>query len=242
MRWTENYKVNAHDVDMNEVLSLTGILRYMQDCANCQMEGEGPSYTKLFSQGRAFILSRLALSIYGKIGSHDEISVQTWACESSGVSFNRCYSVMKDGEIIAEASSIWALVDTNTKRLVRVSDFQNSYCTDAPLELDMPIHFRLPSDIPLTLVGEKTVEYQDVDLNRHMNNTRYGDMLCGFLPSMEGMRVIKLVINYCSEAPLGESLKVYMGRGSENGTYYFRTMRDGGKTNTEAEIMVEKIQ
>lgn len=240
MKWTENYTVNAHDMDMNEVLSLTGVLRYMQDAANCQMEGEGPSYAKLLSQGRAFVVSRVALSIYGKVHSHDRIQVQSWACESSGVSFNRCYSVIRNGEIVAEATSVWALLDINTKKLVRVSDFRSDYSMDEMLELDAPSHFRLPSDVPMNLVGERTVEYQDVDMNRHMNNTRYGDILCGYIPSMEGMRVIKLVINYCSEAPIGETLKVYMGRG-DTGTYYFRTVRDGGKTNVEAEIMIEKI-
>ena len=34
----------------------------------------------------------------------------------------------------------------------------------------------------LSLVGEHTVEYSDVDVNRHLNNTKYPDMLCGFLP------------------------------------------------------------
>ena len=37
MKWTENYKINAHDTDLNNIVSLTGIMRYMQDSANCQM-------------------------------------------------------------------------------------------------------------------------------------------------------------------------------------------------------------
>ena len=57
---------------------------------------------------------------------------------------------------------------------------------------------------------------------------------------MEGMRVIKLEINYISEAPLGEALKIYMGSAGD-GTYYFRTVRSSGKTNVEAEIMLEEI-
>lgn len=240
MKWTESYTVNAHDTDINDIVSLTGIMRYIQDCAHCQMAGEGPSYDKLHSQGKAFVISRLAVSIYGKLYAHDKIKASTWACDSTGVSFNRCYSVERDGKKIAEASSIWALLDTVSGRLIRVSDFPNNYCVDEPLELDMPSHFRLPADVPLALVGERTVEYQDVDINGHMNNTRYGDILCGYLPDMRGLRVIKFSINYCGEARLGESLKVYMGR-SGDGAYVFRTVREGGKTNIEAEILTEKL-
>lgn len=240
MKWSGKYKVNAHDTDLNNIVSLTGILRYMQDSANCQMEDDGLSYDCLFERGLAFVLSRLKLSVYHPFFSHDEIEVETWACESSGVSFNRCYRIKKDGEIMAEAYSVWALLDTKAHRLVRVSDFEGRYGEDSPVELDMAKRFRLPADINLTLVGERTVEYQDVDMNRHMNNTRYGDILCGYLPEIENSRVIQFEINYLSEAPLGENLKVYMAKG-EDSTYFFRTVRDGGKTNIEAEIMIEKI-
>ncbi|MBQ4067271.1 MAG: hypothetical protein IJD22_06470 [Clostridia bacterium] len=240
MKWSGNYKVNAHDTDLNNIVSLTGILRYMQDSANCQMEHDGLSYNELFNRGFAFVLSRIKLSLYQPIYSHDEIEVSTWACESSGVSFNRSYCIKKDGVIVAEAYSIWALVDTNAHKLVRVCDFEGHYGEDSPVELDMQKRFRLPADITLTLVGERTVEYQDVDMNRHMNNTKYGDILCGYLPEIAGNRVIQFEINYISEAPLGESLKVYMAK-SNDGNYYFRTVREGGKTNIEAELMIENI-
>ena len=59
MRWTENYIINSHDPDMNNVVSVSGLMRYMQDAANCQMEGEKPSYNDLLQQGKAFVLSRL---------------------------------------------------------------------------------------------------------------------------------------------------------------------------------------
>ena len=240
MRWSENYKTNTHDTDMNGIVSLTGIMRYMQDTANCQMEGEGPSYDELFSNGKAFVLSRFCLSVYRPLHGHDKIESQTWACPSQGASFNRCYSISKDGVIAAEASSVWALVDTETHRLCRVSDFENNYCSDAPRELDMPLRFRIPPEIQLSLVGERTVEYGDVDMNRHMNNTRYGDILCGHLPSMDKKRIIKIEINYRTEAPLGECLKIYMGDAGD-GTYYFRTVRADGKINIEAMTVCDEI-
>ena len=240
MRGTENYIVNSHDPDMNHIVSASGMMRYMQDAANCQMEGEKPSYNELLEQGKAFVLSRLRMSIYHPLYNHDKIETQSWACESSGASFNRCYCVKKDGVIVAEATSVWALLDVANHRLCRVSDFENGYSMDDMLQLDMPARFRIPQEINLSLVGERCVEYQDVDMNRHINNTRYPDILCGYLPTMEGMRVIKLEINYISEAPLGEALKIYMGSAGD-GTYYFRTVRSSGKTNVEAEIMLEEI-
>lgn len=239
MKWTEEYVINNHDTDFNNIVSASGIMRYMQDAANFQMEGQKPSYDELFNSGKAFVLSRFRMSIYSALRSHDKITASTWACESKGFSFDRCFSVAKDGITVAEAASVWALVDRENGKLIRVSDFENNYSTDIPVELDMAPRFRLPSDINLSLVGERTVEYQDCDINRHINNTRYPDILCGYIPDMEGKLVIKLEISYVSEAPLGENLKVYMAE--SDGVYYFRTVRENGKTNIEAEIMLDEI-
>ena len=46
-------------------------------------------------------------------------------------------------------------------------------------------------------------------------------------------------ISFQNEAPLGEVLKVY--RAVEDDTYYVRTIREDGKINSEAEVIVEKI-
>jgi hypothetical protein len=46
-------------------------------------------------------------------------------------------------------------------------------------------------------------------------------------------------ISYISEAPLGETLKIYSG--ISDGVYYVRTVRESGQTNVEAEIMLEAI-
>ncbi|MBP3378991.1 MAG: hypothetical protein J6L96_09590 [Clostridia bacterium] len=46
-------------------------------------------------------------------------------------------------------------------------------------------------------------------------------------------------ISYVSEAPLGETLKIYSG--VSDGVYYVRTKRENGQVNVEAEIMLEAI-
>ena len=240
MKWTGEYRVNANDVDVNNVVSVSNMLRYMQDSANFAMEEDGPSYMELFDKGLAFILSRIRMSFYAPIYSHEKLEVQTWACESKGVQFNRCYRILRGGLIVAEAVSVWALCGVEDRRPHRVSEFDFGYRQDEMLELDMPARFRLPEDVELHLVGERTVEYADIDLNGHMNNTHYPDILCGFIDEdMRGRRVISMGISYVSEAPLGETLKFYSG--SQDGINYIRTVKSNGQVNAEAEIITEEI-
>lgn len=239
MKWTGNYIVNANDIDMNFVVTVSNIFRYMQDAANCQMEQDGPSYKELFDRGLAFIVSRFNISLYAPLHSHDRIEVQSWACESKGVTFNRCYRILRDGLIIAEAVSMWALAGVNDRKLHRVNEFDLNYGTDAMLELDMPARMKIPEEITFSLVGERTVDYSDTDMNGHMNNTKYPDMICSYIGDMKGQRVISMALNFVSEAPLGETLKIY--HGESDGVHYIRTVRQNGNTNIEAEIITEAI-
>ena len=87
-------------------------------------------------------------------------------------------------------------------------------------------------------VGTYTVNYADLDQNRHMNNTRYPDMYSNFLP-LENKRIESITISYLAEAPAGDTLTVM--RAEKDGFYYFRTIRSDGKINSEAEIKLTPI-
>ena len=165
MKWSGEYTVNANDVDFNNIVSVSNMLRYMQDAANYEMEEDGLSYNELFSRGLSFVLSRIRMSFYSPIYAHEKIEVQSWACESRGVQFNRCYRIIRNGVIAAEAVSVWALVGVNDRHLHRVNEFDLPYRKDEMLELDMPARFKIPDDVDMRLVSERVVEYADVDMN-----------------------------------------------------------------------------
>ena len=241
MKWTGDYRVNANDVDQNNIVSASNILRYMQDAATSAMEEDGPSYDALMEQGLSFILSRIRLSSYAPLHAHDRIQAQSWAWESRGVQFNRCYRILRDGVIVAEGVSVWALVGLNDRKLHRVSEHNFPYRQDDLIELDLPARFRIPDDVGLNLMGERTVEYADIDRNGHTNNTRYPDVLCSFLPGgMQGSRVISMGIYFAGEAALGETIKFYAGQ--SDGVCYLRTLRENGTVNAEAELILEPVE
>ena len=239
MKWTEEYRVNVHDTDLNGIVSASGILRYMQDTSNLHMAGEGPSYEALFAEGNSFILSRISLSIYAPLHAHDVIKSQTWAVASRGVTYNRCFRIIRGEDIIAEATSVWALVDIHSHRIRRVGEIPVHYSEDDPLELDLPARFRIPAEAKLSLMGERTVLYADVDRNGHMNNTHYPDIFCSYLPEMKHSRVISCMFSFVKEAPLGEMVKMYCGE--YDGAYYVRSVLPDGSVNAEAEILLERI-
>ena len=239
MKHIEHYRVPMHDTDVNSVATASAVLRYMQEAANRQFENRHPTLAELRRENKAFILNKLNMSIYKPIYAYEMITAETWPCDSKGASFNRCSRILRDGVIIAELSSVWALIDINSHKLLRVTDFVWDVENEPALELDSPVRIRIPKDIQLSLVGERLIVYSDLDLNNHMNNTNFPDMICDYLPSMIGKRVISMSINYASELSSGETVKMYLGE--NDGVYYVRTVKENGVIGAEAEIVLDEI-
>ncbi len=239
MKTYEKFRADIHHCDASGSLKASALLKFMQECSTLQLENSSMSQQKLLEQKKSYVLTRLNMSIYKSICAYDEIEVATWPCESRGFSFNRCYQARLDGNIVAEATTVWGIIDFEAGRLCRVSDFECEIGTDEPLELDSPARIHIPSELELALVGERAVVYSDLDSNGHINNTNYADILCDFIPDMGNKRILMLGISYLSEAIHGELLKVYMTK--SDGQYYIRTVKRDGSVNCEAIIMTEAI-
>ncbi len=243
MKWHEKFEVSSHDVDYMGIAKASSTIRFMQEAANKQLEAMGPTTKEMTDAGKAFMLFRVAASFYTPLFAHDNVEVVTWAGKSDkGIILPRCSQVRKNGVIVAELISTWAVIDINTRKIVRLGNELDKISIDETIQLDMPSRFKIPDDVSLALTGEYTISYGVCDINRHMNNTYYPDMLCDFIPGgMDNKRIIGLAISYNNEAILGDTVKVYVGHDEYDGKYYFRTIRGDGKIGIEAEITTDDL-
>ena len=237
MEFRNNIIADIHDVDYNGVVRASALMEYIQNAAQTQLMLNGMSYEELRDMKRAFILSRIKMEFTEPVRAYEHLTAVTYPCDSRGYSFLRCYALEKNGRTIGRAVSMWALIDTETRSLVKVNDFELGLDTHEPHALALT---RFTTPATARFVGTYTVNYGDTDQNCHMNNTRYPDMYSNFLP-LEGKRIRTLSINYQNEAPMGEKLRVERADGIDGYTYYFRTIREDGKVNTEAEVELEDI-
>ncbi|MBR6513252.1 MAG: hypothetical protein IKT46_00315 [Clostridia bacterium] len=239
--YTQKYNTLNHDADINGILRPTAIQRYMQETANRQLRDFGPSYEELWQSGKAFILSRMAVNIYRPIKQYEDIEVATWPCDSDkGVAFNRSYAIYIDGEEVARGVGVWALVDIETKKLLRVEEADLSNLEAGPVHSVEGLRFRMPRE-GMSEAGQHRVTYNLVDCNMHMNNTNYPDMFYSFIPGVEKYYVKDMSFTYRAEAPLGAELTVHRSDAAANEdgslTYYFRSYV-GDTVNCEAMITV----
>ena len=240
--------INVYNVDMNRRARPAGLLREMQECGSRQMADQRPSYDELLDKGQALMLSRLDMIIPQEVCLDEEIEVFTWPCPSTRATFLRNYLVRKDGKTAAMISSQWTLVNSETRKIMKVEDVDfSNYTMDEYVDVMPGSKFKISREDGETIaasepVGIKNVKLSDVDYNGHMNNTNYVDMLCDYIPELEAgtHRVTVMRIHFSKEAPLGETIEIKRLR-TPDYKYLFRTFRSDGELNVEAEFTLEKL-
>ncbi len=239
MVFSEKYTTRWHDTDAFRRVRPTQMLVYMQEVSNHHMSSCGMSLDELRDKERlAFILSKIRMKIYRPLYAFEDIEVQTWTCEGKGFAISRFYRIKRGDEIIADADSTWALINIDDKTLVRQEDLcVYNFENEPAVSLDVPLRFRLPKECSLESVGKRRIVYSDLDYNMHMNNTKYPDMLCDFLPTDEISRISGIVLSYVHEAAFGDTLDVMMA--ANGNTRYFRTVGTEGQTCLEAQIILD---
>ena len=243
MKHTEHFLTKWHDTDPDLIIRPSQILMYMQECANRQCRAAELDLDSLHEHdGIGFLLSRIQVSIDAPLPPYIRIWVNTWCPPSRAYTFNRCFEIEYDGVVYARANSEWALVNLKDRSFIKAEDFipATSFPPgDAIDRSELPRRVRITSCAQLEKVGTREVRYSDLDYNMHMNNTKYPDMLCDYVPDMLGKFVSGFSLSYLHEAAYGDMLTILRAE-SENG-YLFRVINQDGITCMEAELYLQDM-
>lgn len=238
MIYTEEFEVRWHDTDAGREMKPSEALAYMQETANHQFRTHACTLDEMRDRdGVGFILSRIAVDFLSPVHAYEQIAVDTATCAGHGLCFPRRFEIRRDGEVVARAMSQWALVRVADRTLMRAAEAPLSFGDEPEIAVSTPLRFTIPRDLGFEVVGERRIAYADLDYNMHMNNTKYPNMLCDFLPDANAVRVTGLSLSYRKEAVFGDVLAVERATDG-NGTWYFRT-RKGDEVCLEAMLRVE---
>ena len=239
MKYSINYQTRWHDTDAERLVRPSALLVYMQETSNRHVASTGISLDELRdSRNLAFILSRIRIAIHRRPRAFEDIKVETWTVEPRGYSSIRCFRILAGDEVLCESDSTWALVDTVEKKLHKFDETPYVFENEDPLVINAPSRTRAPSSLELIEVGKRDILYSDLDYNMHMNNTRYPDMLCDYLPIEDVSKISSITLSYLNEAAFGKTITVFCGK--LDGAYYFKTVNDDGVVCLEAVVGINE--
>lgn len=235
--FTETFRLAQADCDLANCAMPAALLRKAQQLAIDHCNTIGLTDDVYRRTGTAFLTAKVALEIYRPIRLGEELRATTIPSQPKRAVYNRL-TTFEDGqgELAALYDSRWVLVDVNSRRILRQppEGLPISFAQTAERELDFSLN-RLPAEEGREILAG----YSLCDCNRHINNTRYADLVCDAVDPavMAASRVRRMVVVYHSEVPFGQTFSLAAAQGEE-GYWYFQGTQQG-KRCLEAGVWLE---
>lgn len=200
--------VRISDCDASARWRLSSIFVQAQEIAEVHAATYNLSRKHLISNGVCWIIYRQRARMH-RYPSYDEaIAFTTWPSATEGPIFPRHFLLTDAaGAPVGEITMAWVLMDIRTRRPMRPGALPGKVPLFAAHEAPMPTPAMLRI-VDAEPIGERVVRYSDVDVNGHMNNTRYIDWVCDTLDldTLRARGLADFQINYISEGRPGETL------------------------------------
>jgi len=209
-KYQEKLTIKSYQTNQYGKASIAALFHIMLEAAWAHAQIMDWGYDDLKNHNLFWVLSRFYLQVEKYPAWQNEITLNTWSAGTDGMYAYREY-IMEDskGEIILKASSAWLILDMETRKIFRLSDYKATF----PKRIDANA-CRNPKRIkPDAHVGELNfypVLFSELDINKHFNSVKYvervlDDYGIDFLNENEPE---EMEINYLKEAVAGDSVSV----------------------------------
>ena len=197
--------------DVQHRLSLSEILLITSDTAVQDYHVRGFTYDVLKENNFAILVSRASFKINKMPMVNDMVTVRTWEEAPAGLQLSRKYEILdKDGQVLISGSSLWIVVNPESRRIVKPDQFTIRELPTTKTEFEGIPCGKISIPENTELLDERVIRYTDLDANGHMNNSRYGSYIMDCLPEdLRSKNMTNFRINYSQEATLGDKLHLF---------------------------------
>lgn len=239
----KEYYIRATDINCFGQLSVTTVLDLFQDAAGDHAVPLGVGYAAMVSRGLVWVVARTRIEITGSAAMYQKVRVCTWPHAPAGFGCLREYR-MEDpgtGACIAKGDSEWLCMNMETRSAAsadRIFLPEISFREERVFSERMPrIRWR---DIPDTETFSVTPAFTDLDINGHVNNTKYANYILDALRPEKGTEIAALQIDYHREVMQGELLTLSLLREtSERGPAVRIKGTGGGALRFAASVLLK---
>ena len=207
----ETHHIGINDVDYMGRYQLCHLFNQFSLLATTNAEKLG-MWNVDMKKKYGWVVAKQTLVLDEPIMLGDNVELSTLVNNGSFVSFPRYYFIYKEGKQIGHCSSVWTLIDIEKRRMVvpkriglHIPQVEHDIKLEDPYTIDSPfsLHFH----------SERQVLYSDLDINQHMNNTRYIQWALDIIDYRlhKDAYIQEITIHYKKEIRPNEFIELYIG-------------------------------
>ncbi|MDE2184339.1 MAG: acyl-[acyl-carrier-protein] thioesterase [Alphaproteobacteria bacterium] len=223
--WTQTYEVNTIVLDDRKRLGFVGLLNLLQDAAWIHARALGWGYEDLIRRGTIWVLARQKVLMDGRPLWGDTVTIRTWGRPASGAIAVREYEIAAGGRKLGECTTSWLILDAATRRPHKFDHAAfNQVCrTDGLLAIEAR---KITPRDDLKAVDSIRVRNSDLDVNGHVNNTRYAQWILDSMAPEElaALEIADYEVNFLAETRVGDTIVIE--RGEADGALQFQGRRE----------------
>ena len=229
MIYSAEKKLSYNELDFKGLWKPENIFLTMQETAGIHAARLGAGYEALKAKGITWVLIRATLKMEKYPDSKTTVKVTTWPEAERRLLFPRFFTFRDEKDnLLGTASTIWALMDIEARTLVvpAAKNVSVAVPPEGPLKLDLPAKVSTPwGEIIESTVSPK---YSDLDINNHVNNSKYIDWFCDQIPlEMHEKGILsEISVSYSREIRSGSSVKLEFSQDEND-------IRMAGKVNDQ---------
>ena len=175
--YQKEYLISNNDVDYRFTLKPANLYRLFQDVALKATESVGSDSISLSKRGIDWVITRMDVEIKRLPHCNEKITVCTYPGKDLAMLYPRFFFILDEkNEVIIRASSIWALIDAKTRKVIVDKDTIKKLPPETS-EYELPLPGKIAASENKNLIENRTIHYSDLDFNCHMNNVRYVELL-----------------------------------------------------------------
>jgi medium-chain acyl-[acyl-carrier-protein] hydrolase len=228
--WREQRLIESFDVDSRGRLRPQTLLAYLLNAAWHHANGTSYGYETLSVRNQMWVLIKMHILIHRLPQWGEQITLETWGKRIVRLYALRDFAVTANaGEKLISATSSWMILDRTSGRPQRLDQTSDGFPwqpTKEELETNLDKVPELSSGEPL---AQFRVLFSDIDVNRHVNSTRYLQWMIDSHPHehLEALEPRSIEVSFLAEALPQDEVTVLSEATQDQDLYSVRRTRDG---------------
>ena len=199
----DHYMVTSYHTDFSQQMSPVALFCFLQESAWRHADSRGFGWHHLAEKQQFWVLAKIHAVIHQMPKWTQKIRLETWGKHPELLTAFRDFELFdKNNKLAISATSSWHILDMLSHRPTMTKDFAEKFPIINRSAIDKKPEKILLPEINAIQGNLFSVKPSDIDMNRHVNNTRYVQWAMDEIPFefQQTHQLLEIDVNFVKEA------------------------------------------